>query len=312
MSQSLGVRPGFGTPPLSRSVVDRASARRPDERWLAAAWADPSSRVLLLDEGQATVVDTEAGPSLVLVAAGDAPEGERLFLGTEGGTAYWAVAGSGLVAHAELGPGVRRAGLRDVGALLDDRHAGLLVHAVALANWHATHRHCPRCGAPTRATHGGHLRECTSDGSPHFPRTDPAVIMLVHDGADRAILGRQAAWPPHRYSTLAGFVEPGESAEQAVAREVAEEVGLSVVDVRYAASQPWPFPSSLMLGYTARAVGTALTVDGAEIAEARWFARAELVDAVAAGELLLPPPVSVARRLLAEWLGQDLPADPNE
>jgi NAD+ diphosphatase len=146
----------------------------------------------------------------------------------------------------------------------------------------------------------GWSRLCPADGSEHFPRTDPAVIMLVHDGADRCVLGRQASWPPGRYSILAGFVEPGESAEAAVAREVAEEVGLTVTDVRYAGSQPWPFPSSLMLGFTALAVGgrTLKMVDG-ELADARWVSREE----IRRGEVVaLPPPVSIAYRIIADWL----------
>ena len=142
------------------------------------------------------------------------------------------------------------------------------------------------------------------DGSEHFPRTDPAVIMLVHDGADRCVLGRQASWPPRRFSTLAGFVEPGEAAEAAVVREVAEEVGLTVTDVEFRASQPWPFPSSLMLGFLARAVDDEITLDQAELAEAMWLTRDGLRRAVAAESVLLPPPVSIAWRLITDWLDE--------
>jgi NAD+ diphosphatase len=192
--------------------------------------------------------------------------------------------------------------LREVGATLDDRDAGLAVHAVGLDNWHATHLRCPRCGAPTRPTLGGHVRRCDEDGSQHFPRTDPAVIMLVHDGADRCLLGRQTPWPNRRFSTLAGFVEPGESAEQAVAREVDEEVGLPVTDIEYRASQPWPFPSSLMFGYRARATAYDVDLRDGEIEEARWFSRAELRRAADAGEVVLSSPVSIAYRLITDWL----------
>jgi NAD+ diphosphatase len=192
--------------------------------------------------------------------------------------------------------------LREVGAALDDREAGLAAHAVGLDNWHATHRRCPRCGAATRPTLGGHVRICEHDGSQHFPRTDPAVIMLVHDGADRCLLGRQAPWPGKRYSTLAGFVEPGESAEQAVAREVGEEVGLEVTGIEYRASQPWPFPSSLMFGYRARATAYEVDLRDGEIAEARWFGRDELRAAADRGDVLLSHPVSIAHRLIADWL----------
>ena len=154
---------------------------------------------------------------------------------------------------------------------------------------------------------GGHLRICTREGcaAKHFPRTDPVVIMLVTDG-DRALLGRQAVWPPGRYSALAGYVEPGESIEEAVAREVAEEAGIAVEAVTYRSSQPWPFPSSLMLGFTARLAGSAdLRFDDDELEDVRWFERDELRGAADAGDVLLPPPVAIARRLIDDWLGED-------
>ncbi len=247
--------------------------------------------MLVVCDGQALV----DGTSLVLVGPDEAPEGERLYLGQQEGTAYFAVAGA-----LPRRLGARPQGLRDVGALLSDTDAGLLVHAVGLANWHATHPRCPRCGAPTSAAKGGSVRRCGEDGTEHFPRTDPAVIMLVTDGVDRCVLGRQAIWPPRRYSTLAGFVEPGESAEQAVAREVAEETGLAVTAVAYRSSQPWPFPASLMLGFTAVTDGAVDPVarDG-ELEDARWFTREELRDPAV---VLLPPPVSIAHRLISDWL----------
>jgi NAD+ diphosphatase len=201
---------------------------------------------------------------------------------------------------------VRAADLRAAGALLDDHDAGLLVHAVGLTNWHATHPRCPRCGTPTDVVRGGSVRRCPADGSEHFPRTDPAVIVLVTDGADRCVLGRQASWPPGRYSTLAGFVEPGESAEQAVVREVREEAGLDVGEVRYVASQPWPFPSSLMLGFTAVCdAGAQPRPADVELEDVRWFGRKELATAASWGTgsgLQLPGEVSIARYLVDGWL----------
>jgi NAD+ diphosphatase len=180
------------------------------------------------------------------------------------------------------------------------------VHAVGLVNWHAAHPRCARCGAATAVVRGGSVRRCPEDGSEHFPRTDPAVIVLVTDGADRCVLGRQAVWPAGRYSTLAGFVEPGESAEQAVAREVAEEAALQVRDVRYVASQPWPFPSSLMLGFTAVCDAGAVPRAGdEELEDVRWFDRAEVAAASSWGSgeaLQLPGEVSIARHLLTTWL----------
>ena len=205
-------------------------------------------------------------------------------------------------------PGLRPAGLREAAALLNDRDAGLFTHAVALANWHATHTHCPRCGTPTVTVAAGHAQRCPADGSEHFPRIDPAVIMLVTDPDDRCLLARNRRWPERRVSILAGFVEPGESAEQAVAREVQEETGIAVAQVRYVGSQPWPMPQSLMLGFRAAASGDLeLRVDDDEIAEAHWYSREELRRALAAQEILLPPPVSIAHRLIESWYGEELP-----
>jgi NAD+ diphosphatase len=285
------------TPALSRATHDRSAHRREDETWLADRWADASSRVLVVEAGRALVGEDAAGPSLVFLAPDEAPDGERFFLGVDGDTAYFAVVGA-------LGRRIdaRAMDLREVGALLGDRDAGLLCHAVGLANWHVAHPRCARCGEPTIVGAGGHVRRCPADGSEHFPRTDPAVIMLVHDGAGRCVLGRQPVWPPRFFSTLAGFVEPGEAAETAVVREVAEEVGLDVTDVEFRASQPWPFPSSLMLGFRARARSGDLSIDGAELAEARWFSRDELRSAIAREEVQLPPPVSIAWLLITEWL----------
>jgi len=283
---------------LSRSVVDRDAAAREDDAGLSAAW--DRSRVLVVQDGQALV----DGTSLVLVEPHQAPDGDRFYLGSDAGQPYFAV----------TGPLPRRLGavpqgLREVGAALDDRDAGLLTHAVGLANWHAAHPRCPRCGAPTRSIKGGSVRVCEVDGSTHFPRTDPAVIVLITDGGERAVLGRQAVWPPRRYSTLAGFVEPGESAEQAVVREVAEEAGIAVREVVYRDSQPWPFPASLMLGYRAVCDPGAepLPQDG-ELEDAAWFTRDELRDAGGweggTGPVLLPPPVSIAYRLIMDWVNE--------
>jgi NAD+ diphosphatase len=167
-----------------------------------------------------------------------------------------------------------------------------------LGNWHASHRRCPRCGEATEVVDGGWVRRCPADGSDHFPRTDPAVIVLVHDGADRCLLGRQPTWPRGRYSTLAGFVEPGESLEQAVVREIREESSVTVGDVVYRGSQPWPFPASLMLGFEARVTDGTAAVGDDELEDVRWFSRADL----RRGEPMLPPPASIAHWLITSWL----------
>ncbi|WP_233153358.1 NAD(+) diphosphatase [Kineosporia sp. R_H_3] len=202
--------------------------------------------------------------------------------------------------------GSRWAGLREVGPLVDATGAGLLTASVALSNWHSTHPRCARCGEPTVVATAGWSRKCPVCGAEHYPRTDPAVIMAIEDDEGRILLGRQQVWPPKRYSTLAGFVEPGESLEAAVRREVFEEAGVRVGEVTYQGSQPWPFPSSLMLGFSGRATSTEVTVDGEELAHARWWSREELAADVASGELLLPPAVSIARRLVEQWFGGPL------
>jgi NAD+ diphosphatase len=288
---------------LSRGTLDRAAERRRDEDWLAKVWAYPRTRVLVVDQGKA-LVRVQDSPVLVLLSPAEAPAGERYLLGVDADDiAYFAVNGPlPDVAGAEEGT------LRRVGALLGDRDSGLLVHAVALQNWHATHPRCPRCGGRTTVANAGASRVCPDDGSEHFPRVDPAVIMVVYDDADRILLARHPQWPERRVSILAGFVEPGESLEQAVAREVAEEVGLAVGDLRYLGSQPWPLPQSLMLGYFCRAVDAeALRADGDEIQEAYWYSRDELRAAVIAGDILLPGKVSIARHLIEHWFGGELP-----
>jgi NAD+ diphosphatase len=299
---------------LSRSTVDRATERRGDLPWLTKAWADPRTRVLVVHDSQALVMTRDGQLELVLVPSAQAPEGTRFLLGIDAdGVAYFGVSGpiageprtrSGL-------PDAKPMALRQAGALLGDRDAGLLTHAVALAYWHDTHTHCPQCGTPTAPAPAGHLTTCPKDGTEHFPRLDPAVIMLVTDPDDRLLLARNALWPQGRMSVVAGFVEPGESAEHAVAREVYEETSIVVGQVRYLGSQPWPMPRSLMLGYTARAAsGQRITVDEEEIGEARWFSRAELRAAIDTGELGLAPTSSIARRLIEYWYGGELPDGP--
>jgi NAD+ diphosphatase len=290
---------------LSRAEVDRATARRGDPEWLAAAWADPATRVVVVEEGRALVRSGPGTEQLVFVPPAQAPEGVSFLLGVAADQAvYFGVAGT--LPKPDAGD-ARPASLREAGPHLSDRDVGLMVHAVGLANWHAVHGHCPRCGARTEPAQSGHSRRCPVDGSEHFPRLDPAVIMLVTDPDDRCLLARNAQWPERRVSILAGFVEPGESAEQAVAREVFEETGISVVGARYVGSQPWPMPHSLMLGFRARATGSLqIAVDSEEIAEARWFSRDELRASVAGGEIRLPPPVSIAHRIIESWYGSDL------
>lgn len=297
---------------LSRETVDRVTERRSDDGWLQEAWADPRTRVLVVRGGRALARPAGDGMELLFVPPEQAPEGTRFLLGIDDGTVYFGVGGSetdGAI-RSEY-EGFEPVGLRQAGALLSDRDAGLFTHTVALANWHNSHTHCPQCGTPTVPASAGHMTTCPKDGTQHFPRVDPAVIMLVTDPDDRCLLARNATWPQRRMSVLAGFVDPGESAEHAVAREVHEETAIEVGHIEYLGSQPWPMPRSLMLGFRAVASGgQTVTVDEAEIAEARWFTRAELRAALDAGEIGIAPTSSIARRLIEFWYGGELPDGP--
>jgi NAD+ diphosphatase len=304
---SLGYGETLQTLALARGTVDRVTEKRNDQAWLDAAWRDPRTRVFAVSRGQALVRIDDEHAELIFVSPAQAPPGIRMLLGQDAdGVVYFAVDGD-LPAPASAG-GVRAAALREAGSLLGDRDAGLFTHAVALANWHDTHTHCPLDGTPTVPEPGGHSSRCPKDGTEHFPRTDPAVIMLVTDPDDRCLLARNAAWPGRRVSILAGFVDPGESAEQAVVREVGEETGIKVNNVRYVGSQPWPMPRSLMLGFRADApAGQDINVDHDELAEAHWFSRDELAAAIASGDIALPPSVSIARHIIEAWYGGELP-----
>lgn len=307
---------------LSRSALDRRAEERGDPELLARAWADPATRVLRWADGLAPVVEVAGRPHLDLVtpsalAGASGPPDLLVLLGRDAdGVLHLAAAVpapvqppvQAPVPAPEPGAAAGWQDLRALGTVLDDRDAGLLTQATGVLRWHAVHPRCPRCGEPTVVEQAGWVRRCPRDGSEHYPRTDPAVIMSVVDDDDRILLGHNPAWPPGRYSTLAGFVEPGESLEAAVRREVLEEVGVAVGEVTYLGNQPWPFPASLMLGFTARALDAAVRTDDVEITDARWFTRAQLRAAVAAGEVLLPGGVSIAHRIVEHWYGEPLPA----
>jgi NAD+ diphosphatase len=293
--------------PLSGWELDRAAHHREDEQWLADAWS--RCRVLPVTAAATVAVD---GSAVAYRKPGDIPPGvPRRFLGMVAGVPYFA-------ATVERDDG-RWATLREFGDTLPAAQAEQLATAIALEQWHQRHPRCPRCGAPTDERQAGWIRRCPEDGSDHFPRTDPAIITVVHDGGDRTLLGRNAAWADGRFSTLAGFVEPGESLEAAVRREILEEVSVEVVDIRYVGSQPWPFPSSLMLGFAARVEGEqAVRPDDVEMAEAGWFTRAEVRHAArcADGEATpdpsarlkgISPRLSISRWLIDRWLDDDLP-----
>jgi NAD+ diphosphatase len=292
-------------------TLDRVGEHRADGDWVRARLTDPAAR--------AVVVGREG----VLVRDGDTPTAALLsptvddtptLLGLQGDTPVFAIG----LDEVEHPAGTRVAGLREVSASLPRADAALLAYAAALTEWQRRNRFCGVCGAPNRQAEAGHVMTCTREGHQHHPRTDPVIIVLVTDGAERALLGRQAIWPPKRWSCLAGFVEPGESLEEAVAREVDEESGLQVSEVSYLSSQPWPFPANLMLGFHARWSGGEPVTRDAELEAVRWFTREEIVTAHGAPDIpwtpeqreppagidfWLPPREAIARQLVAAWVG---------
>ncbi|MEI2777110.1 MAG: NAD(+) diphosphatase [Tetrasphaera sp.] len=291
--------------PLAQAGLDRHAERRTDRDLITRLLADPATRVLPLAAGRAPGDPGLDGGQPALrwrAPTGEDAAYESIYLGQTAGSERLAV----LLPPDQAGSSWL--GLRGHGADLAPVDAEALTTAVALANWHATHTHCPRCGTPTEIANSGWIRRCPADRSEHFPRTDPAVIMAVLDADDRLLLARHPSWPPGRLSVLAGFVEPGESLTMAVCREVREEVGVTVRDVRYLGDQPWPFPNSIMLGFEARAEDPTLRLDPAEIAEAHWVSRADYhakVDDGAWGRG--GSTVSISRRLILRWLHQGGP-----
>ena len=302
--------------PLSRSTLDRDAVSRDRPGLLEDAWRDPASRVAVLAGGRALL--TEDGSGLALVQPSTLPEpGLLLYLGrtTEADETPIGTAVLGAI-YDEAPVEGQWADLRLDGARLTARDAGLFAELLGLANWHRVAGFSPRTGAPTKPGRGGWVRhpegfDRESSGEHVFPRTDSAVIMGVVDGRDRLLLARNQAWPERRVSVLAGFVEPGESFEMAVRREVFEEVGVRVGSCEYLGSQPWPFPASVMVGFLARTVDdgdVVLQPDGEEIREARWWSREELQRA-AGTELLLPGRTSIARAITEHWYGGRLEGD---
>ncbi|SRR5579859_311712 len=286
---------------LAGPYVDRAAHLRQDPAWFAAALADGRSRAIPVWNSRNLIVEGDA-PRAALLDLSAIPMERRtadelILLGRFGETDVFTYDISG----AEPPPpeaGTRFEDLRLMAALLPAEDAGLLAYARGMVSWRSRHRFCGSCGAPTLAAKGGHVLVCTNAACRHeqFPRIDPAIIVLVTDG-ERALLGRQAAWPVGRYSTIAGFVEVGESLEDAVAREVFEETGIRVDRIEYHSSQPWPFPSSLMLGFTARALTTQILRRDDELEDAQWFTRED----VESGRPIVPPNVSISFRLIEHW-----------
>lgn len=290
---------------LSAHAHNRMGLRRTDADWLAARMADPATRVLVVAGNRLRLV----GDQVPWVAPADAPDGELVLLGEHDGAVHVAVL---IAPDAASGDPEEWVPLRSVLTLLAEQQpeqAPLFMHAIGLAEWHHATRFCPRCGGSLRSEAAGHELRCKQCGRPQFPRSDPAVIMAIThgEGEDEAILlGRNTSWPAGRWSTLAGFCEPGETLEDSVRREVDEEVGVRVGEVSYFGSQPWPLPASLMLGFTGRALSTDIDVDGAEIEEARWWTRADFEAAARSGELVVPRGISISSSLIEAWFGRPL------
>jgi NAD+ diphosphatase len=286
--------------------LDRATVHRRNADWLARQLAAPGSRLLPVWRGQSLIREAEAPAAATLPVAETRSlieeAREIALLGLIDGAAYFAIDLSHREAPPTL-PQARFADLRSVGAVLARDEGGLLAYARGLMHWHLRHRFCGVCGSPTESREAGHMRRCTNPAcaAEHHPRTDPAVIMRVeHQG--RILLGRQKQWPAGMHSVLAGFVEPGETLEDAVRREVAEEAGLRLTEVAYHSSQPWPFPASIMLGFTAVAADAAIEVDHEELETARWYSRAELLASPENEIFRLPRRDSIARRLVDDWI----------
>jgi len=297
------------------SPINRESELRSDAAKLAQLWK--TAQIIHLVDARLSAGDnslTFIDAAAVKAAQEIFVEGDRFFLGVgrDDNQAYFAWNTTWINPPEDDGTeefemrkyeGFKT--LREVGGNLDADELALGMHAVGLANWHWTHTHCARCGAKTVSDLGGSVRVCPEDATQHHPRTDPAVIVLVKDKDDRILLGHQPSWPDKRFSTFAGFVETGESFEECVSREVFEEAGVYLHNINYLTSQPWPFPASIMIafeGITQRPEEA--RPDGTEITEVRWFSRDEMKDAVIAQDILLPPKISVARRMIETWYTQ--------
>jgi NAD+ diphosphatase len=310
---------------LASNAHDRVGIRRHDQAWLDAQWTDPNSRVLLLNEGRIRPVGGRVewlSPAalrerLPASLTGEQVHLRRILLGERDGSAWFGLIVDGLIESTGSGNQTTDSewlALREVllGSVADlAPEAPMIFHAVGLAQWRLMTVYCPRCGGVLEPRASGHELVCNACDRVQFPRTDPAVIMTITHGEpgtdeEAVLLGRQASWPEGRFSTLAGFVEPGESLEDAVRREVLEEVGVVVGEVAYFGNQAWPFPASLMLGMIGRAEGREIVVDKTEIAEARWFTRAELLAASQDESVLIPRGVSISSSLVQHWFGKEL------
>ena len=285
--------------------IERSVARRNDREWLAAALTATATRFVPMLGGWNVVTQSSDNPHAILLDAMEsrpliAAAEYTILLGEFDGRACFALA---LTDDADI-PYGERSDLRQIGMLMPDTELALLGYARALVHWNREHSFCSRCGSPTEMTQAGHQRSCQRCKALHFPRLDPAIIVLVTN-SEYCLLGRQASWAPKRYATLAGFVEPGENLEAAVRREVLEETNVRVSRIDYQASQPWPFPRSLMLGFRAEAETTEIVCRDGELEHAAWFSRDDIARQVNGGQLLLSPSRSISYRLIRDWFDEE-------
>lgn len=307
-------------PPLARWELDRDYLARSNPELFDQLWALETTRVLVMHEGKALVRKSVSNPALALLPVEQVPTANlRVYLGKTTTATLSEQSGSAIVLAIVNGNSAKQIepdesvwqSLRSLGAELSDRDTGLFTQSLALSNWHQANQHCPKCGTPTVVEQGGWVRRCLKDQSEIFPRTDPAIIVAIVDQDDRILLGSQGVWEENRWSILAGFVEAGESLEAAVVREMKEECGLEVFDLEYLYSQSWPFPQSLMLGFTAKADSSAtLRPDGEEIVKLRWFSRQDLEDE--ASTLLLPSSSTISLALIELWYGAKINSAPGK
>jgi NAD+ diphosphatase len=312
MSASRSEISDVSPPAFSGATLDRVSTLRGDPDWIMQRLHEPTARVVAACRDGVLVRDAPEPTLMRRALDADTRRSIELagpiLLGLEDGAAIFAIDLDDLDTRgrARFTDGARVAALRDAGAMLSQAEGGLAAYLTALTNWHRTHRFCANCGAGTGVAEAGYTRRCPECGVVHFPRTDPVVIMLVENGA-RALLGRRAGWPHSRYSVLAGFVSSGESLEEAVAREVREESGIVAYDPSFVASQPWPFPASLMMGFEARSDGGQPRARDGELEDVQWFThdtvRAAMTDP--GPRLHLPPSVSIARFLIERWVARN-------
>ena len=295
------------------SRIDRAGDLRTQPKTLEQLWE--KARIIHIAEGRIAAVENQltylsADDVAASISSGDFAQGSKYFLGLdiESRAPFFAWDTNWLATRTDEEKAQGFSTVREIGAQLSEQELEISLHAIALSNWHRAHPRCPRCGGETRVDLGGAARFCDADESQHHPRTDSAVIVLVKDREDRILLGHQPVWPEGRFSTFAGFLEPGETFEQCVMREIFEESAVTVSELKYLGSQPWPFPASIMISFEAVTDNPEVARgDGEEITEVRWFSREELLAAIKDGSLLLPPSISVARKMIERWLGHSAP-----